>query len=264
MRNSIIVLTASALGLTLSGLIILADRPMVSAHDQKPDLEQKHWSYSGSEGPEYWGNLAKEYKTCSTGEEQSPIDLKKTVDAELEPLQFNYQSTPLNIVNNGHTIQVNYAPGNTLTLDGKKFELLQFHFHDPSEHTVDGSSHPMEVHLVHKNKETGQLAVVGMFLDLGEKNETLEAIWEHMPMKKGPAETVEGVTVNIADLLPQDTQNYFRYYGSLTTPPCSEVVNWIILKEPVKVSSQQVEKFAAIVGENARPAQVQGRRFILN
>ncbi|MEM6446641.1 MAG: carbonic anhydrase family protein, partial [Cyanobacteria bacterium P01_D01_bin.123] len=152
----------------------------------------------------------------------------------------------------------------TLTLDGQPYELLQFHFHDPSEHTVEGSAYPMEVHLVYKNEETGGLAVVGFFLDEGAENEVLQTIWDEIPAEAGPEIVVENAEIDVAALLPENTEDYYRYFGSLATPPCSEVVNWIVLKEPVPVSPGQVESFVAAVGENARPVQTVGRRFLLD
>lgn len=228
------------------------------------DAKSVQWEYEGAEGPEFWGELAEEFSVCSAGAQQSPIDLKGPVDADFSALELDYQSSPLAIVNNGHTIQVNYAPGSTLTLDGQTYELLQFHFHDPSEHTVDGSAYPMEAHLVHKHEETGALAVVGFFLDEGNKNEVLQTIWDEIPAEAGPEVAVENVEIDVAALLPDNTEDYYRYFGSLTTPPCSEVVNWIVLKEPVQVSPEQVESFVAAVGENARPVQTVGRRFVLD
>ncbi|MEO1132489.1 MAG: carbonic anhydrase family protein [Cyanobacteria bacterium J06639_1] len=261
----------SALGASaLAGLAFWPDASVSAKEvESSPRAEaqpSRHWGYEGAEGPEFWGELASEFSQCSIGTQQSPIDLKRAgaIDANLDELAFNYQPTPLDIVNNGHTIQVNYAPGSTLTLDGQTYDLLQFHFHDPSEHTVDGEPHPMEAHLVHKNSTTGDLTVVGIFLDIGAENEALQTVWEAMPREAGPAFAVADVKLNAMDLLPANTQDFYRYSGSLTTPPCSEIVNWIVMKEPVEVSFQQVERFAATVGENARPTQASNRRFVLD
>ena len=261
MRHAIKILTVSAFGIcALSGAIAVTDRAIAS-----PDGPE--WTYEGSEGPEFWGELSEEFAVCSTGDQQSPIDLDDAdaVDADLAELEFDYKSTPLSIVNNGHTIQVNYEPGSTLTLNGQTYELLQFHFHDPSEHTVEGNAYSMEAHLVHQNVETGDFAVVGVLIDIGgEDNSTLKPVWDNFPMEAGPAVEVDGIEVNVAELLPENTRDNYRYYGSLTTPPCSESVNWIVMKEPVTVSFQQVEHFATAVGENARPVQALGRRFVLD
>lgn len=265
MFKSLSVSAAAVLGAcTVSGLIAFTHNVQAFASDTEAKSDDIHWDYAGTEGPEYWGELAQEYAACSTGTQQSPIDLQTTVDANLSELEFNYRATPLSIVNNGHTIQVNYGPGSHLKLDGQTYELLQFHFHDPSEHSVDGARHPMEAHLVHQNPATGDLAVVAIFLEIGDEHSALESIWDNMPLEAGPTITVADTHINVAELLPQDTQNHYRYFGSLTTPPCSEVVNWIVMKEPVEVSFEQVLHFAATVGENARPVQAQGHRFVLD
>ena len=220
-----------------------------------------HWGYIGEEGPENWGTLSSDFNVCNSGKSQSPVNLESAVDADLPDLEINYKDTPLRIINNGHTIKVNYQPGSILTLDDEPYELLQFHFHNPSEHQVEGKLLPMELHLVHKS-EKGALAVVGVFLKQGEANPTLQKIWQAMPMKESSEKTISNANINVSDLLPED-QDYYRYFGSLTTPPCSETVNWIVLKEPVEISSQQVQKFAQIFPMNARPIQQVKRRFLL-
>lgn len=253
---------------TLAGIALRA-RASVSATTVELKAEVKsslHWGYAGTEGPEFWGTLASEYAQCSTGTQQSPIDLKpaQAIDANLEEPMFNYRAVPLDIANTGHTVRVSYAPGSTLTLDGQTYDLRQFHFHDPSEHTVDGEPYPMEVHLVHQSASTGDLVVVGIFLDLGKANPTLQLVWDAMPPDMETAIAAEGMTLNAADLLPANTQDFYRYSGSLTTPPCSESVTWIVMKETAPVSLQQVEQFAAAVGNNARPIQTSDRRILSN
>ena len=226
------------------------------------EKSKTHWGYIGKEGPENWSNISPDFYACQSGKTQSPINLESAVDADLPPLKTNYKNTPLRIINNGHTIKVNYQPGSVLMLDNEPYELLQFHFHHPSEHEVEGESLPMELHLVHKSKK-GSLAVVGVFLKEGKANPTLQKIWQAMPMKESSEITVSNVKINASDLLPED-QDYYRYFGSLTTPPCSETVNWIVLKEPVEVSTQEVQKFAKVFPMNARPVQVVKRRFLLD
>ncbi|WP_414624550.1 carbonic anhydrase [Calothrix sp. CCY 0018] len=220
-----------------------------------------HWGYIGEKGPENWGTLSEEFDVCQSGKSQSPVNLQSAIDADLPRLKITYKDTPLRIINNGHTIQINYQPGSILTLDNQPYELLQFHFHHPSEHQVDGVALPMELHLVHKNKK-GDLAVVGVFLKQGQQNQIIEQIWQSLPIKENREQMVSNVNINAADLLPED-QDYYRYFGSLTIPPCSEMVNWIVFKEPVEISSQQVKKFAQIFPMNARPVQVVKRRFLL-
>ena len=209
-----------------------------------------HWGYIGEKGPENWGTLSEEFDVCQSGKSQSPVNLQSAIDADLPPLKITYQDTPLRIINNGHTIKVNYQPGSFLTLDNEPYELLQFHFHHPSEHKVDGVALPMELHLVHKNKK-GDLAVVGVFLKQGQQNKIIEQIWQSLPIKENREQMVSNVNINAADLLPENEDSY-RYFGSLTTPPCSETVNWIVFQEPVEISSPQVKKFAQIFPMNAR------------
>ncbi|MEM6399720.1 MAG: carbonic anhydrase [Cyanobacteria bacterium P01_D01_bin.116] len=221
----------------------------------------KTWGYIGEKGPENWGNLSSDFDACQTGNNQSPLNLESAVDADLPELKINYKDSPLRIINNGHTIQVNYQSGSFLTLDDKRYELIQFHFHHPSEHKVEGEALPMELHLVHKG-EKGNLAVIGIFLKEGKTNPTLQKVWQVMPMKKGREKTISDLNINASNLLPED-KDYYRYFGSLTTPPCSETVNWIVLKEPVEISSPQVKKFAQVFPMNARPVQLVKRRFLL-
>lgn len=219
------------------------------------------WGYIGEKGPENWSSLSDEYNICQAGKNQSPVNLESTVDADLTPLEINYQDSPLRIINNGHTIQVNYQPGSFLTIDDERYELLQFHFHHPSEHKIEGEALPMELHLVHKG-EKGNLAVIGVFLKEGQSNPTLQKIWQQMPTRQGREKNISKVNINASDLLPED-KDYYRYFGSLTTPPCSETVNWIVLKEPVEISNPQVQKFAQVFPMNARPIQLVKRRFLL-
>lgn len=265
MNKSIKVLSVFILGVVaLYSLFFKTNNFSALAEEINNTLNKAQWSYQGQEAPEYWGKLATEYNTCAIGNQQSPIDIRiqNVNDAELKEIEFAYKQTSLYIVNNGHTIEVDYAPGSFITLDGKKYNLLQFHFHDPSEHTVDGFNYPMEVHLVHQNPD-GDLAVVAVFLEIGNENQVLKPLWENIPAEKGVTKTV-AEEINAAELLPTISKNYYRYYGSLTTPPCSEIVNWIVMKEPIQVSSQQVKDFATLVGKNSRPTQNIGHRFVLD
>jgi len=166
---------------------------------------------------------------------------------------MQYQATPLKVVNNGHAIQVNYGAGSTLTVDGKTYHLAQFHFHSPSEHTQDGKPYAMEAHLVHK-ADDGSLAVVGVFLKEGKENPFLARIWGHLPTEVNHEMTVAGTEVNVADLLPAK-KAFFNYSGSLTTPPCSEGVTWLVMDRSVEVSKAQADKFRGLIHENARPVQ---------
>jgi len=171
----------------------------------------------------------------------------------LPAIQFDYKPGGLEILNNGHTIQVNRAAGSSITVGGEKYELLQFHFHTPSENTVNDTAFPIEMHLVHKNAR-GELAVVGVFSRAGGKNAVLEKAWEHMPRKAGDKKMITSVSINAADLLPAD-RGYYSFKGSLTTPPCSEGVKWMVLKTPTEVSGEQIKQFTGVIGTNARPVQ---------
>lgn len=225
---------------------------------------QVEWGYSGEKGAENWGQLAPQFATCSSGKNQSPIDISGAVEAELKPLELAYTTAPNEIVNNGHTIQVNIAAGSKLLVDGKEFELKQYHFHTPSENKVSGKAYPFEVHLVHADAQ-GNLAVVGVFFEYGESNQTLAALWQQLPKQAGESVALKDVAMNVADILPAE-QDYYRFTGSLTTPPCSEGVRWFVMQQPVSASKQQVADFlAAVKHENARPVQhINARKVIKN
>ncbi len=219
------------------------------------------WGYGEENGPQLWGELSPDFGVCKAGQQQSPVDLQGAIPAKLPDLKISYQECPLRIINNGHTIQINIAPGNRLTLAGQDFELLQFHFHHPSEHALKGQRYLMEAHFVHRN-EGGELVVLGALMQEGKRNETLQPILESMPAVAGPEHTIAGVNVNMIQLLPVD-QSAYQYFGSLTTPPCSELVRWIVFQQPIEVSKEQAEKFAKVFPWNARPLQPLNRRFLL-
>lgn len=215
--------------------------------------EEVHWGYEGENGPEHWGEISPEYAACSEGREQAPIDIPAGTPTNAGDIVFNYQPTALDIVNNGHAIQVNYDEGSFMEVEGKKYNLLQFHFHALSEHTVGGKHYDMEGHLVHQS-EDGESAVVGILMSRGAENAAFEPVWGHMPAEEGEPETIEGVTVNAIDLLPAD-KSYYRYDGSLTTPPCTEGFKWFELATPVELSEAQMSAFEVIYDYNYRPVQ---------
>ncbi len=221
-----------------------------------------HWSYKGDTGPAHWGNLDKDYLMCGIGKNQSPVDLANMVEAQLTPITMNYKATPMKVLNNGHTIEVVYEPGSTLTIDGHTYALKQFHFHSPSENNINGKSYLMEAHLVHADSQ-GNLAVVAVLYKKGEPNKTIESVWKHMPMNPGPEQEVKGASVSAAGLLPA-SHDYYRFNGSLTTPPCSEGVVWIVMKETPTVSQEQADKLLkAMKGPNNRPVQPLNARMVL-
>lgn len=226
-----------------------------------PNHHLVHWSYGGSRNPSRWGELSQDYILCETGEFQSPIDIPEKIlaDKTAQPINFNYQKNYLTIKNNGHTIQVDYAPGSYMQIDEETYQLLQFHFHTPSEHTVDGKAYGMELHLVHQN-QAGIFAVVGVLIEEGAENYFLQPVWDHLLESEGE-KILKKVMINAQTLLPEKRE-YYRYDGSLTTPPCSEGVKWYLMKNPIEASAEQIEQFMEIYQMNARPVQPLHRRKI--
>jgi carbonic anhydrase len=230
----------------------------IASYAQKPAAA---WSYRGDESPKDWGKLDRAYAACSAGHAQSPIDIRGAKKSDLPRLKFDYKTVRLDIIDNGHTVEVNYAPGSTFTVGDKSYELKQFHFHHPSEEHVNGHGYDMAVHLVHADSD-GHLAVVAVLLKKGQSNAFLETIWKNTPADKEKDVDVPGVSLNVNDLLPAK-RDYYTFAGSLTTPPCSEGVTWYVLKEPVSVSGEQVRAFAKIYPNNERPIQPTNGREIL-
>jgi len=222
--------------------------------------EGAHWSYEGTSGPDHWGDVDAASKVCTAGSQQSPIDIGGAVKAQLPPLQIAWSKTADTIVNNGHTIQLNFEKGGTLTLAGNSYSLLQFHFHRPSEHLIGGNSFPMEAHFVHRHADGG-LAVIGVLMNAGNANPTFNKIVSTMPAQEGPAVKADA-SIDPSKLLPAQ-RAYYQYAGSLTTPPCSEVVNWLLLRQPISVAKADIDAFAKFYPMNARPAQKANRRFVL-
>lgn len=220
-----------------------------------------HWGYSGEAGPENWGNLDARYVTCKTGRNQSPIDLTNFVEANLNPITYSYQAGTTEILNNGHTVQINYAAGSSITVDGHVFELEQFHFHAPSENTINGKHYPMEGHLVHADKD-GNLAMIAVMFEQGRNNPLLSPLWMKMPNKQGDKNALPK-PYNVSAMLPSD-RDYYRFDGSLTTPPCSEGVLWFVIKQPAIASKPQIDQFTKVMGHsNNRPLQPLNEREVL-
>ncbi|HXH67172.1 MAG TPA: carbonic anhydrase family protein [Candidatus Limnocylindrales bacterium] len=240
----------------LSAAVLSVFATVVNAQQSKT-----HWSYSGENNPAKWGNLDTAYATCSVGNRQSPINITKPKTANLPALQFHYSAVPLNIIDNGHTIQVNYPAGSTLSVGDKTYTLKQFHFHHPSEEKVNGKGYDLVAHLVHVDDD-GHLAVVAVLLESGASNPHLTSIWKNLPEEKEKSIENPSVSVNATDLLPSD-HAYYTFLGSLTTPPCSEGVTWYVLKTPVQLSSEQVAAFAKVYPMNARPIQPLNGRELL-
>jgi carbonic anhydrase len=218
-----------------------------------------HWSYNGDGGPEQWGQLKPEFSACSTGTRQSPIDIRSGVKVDLEPIQFDYRPVSFSVVDNGHTIQVNLGGGNAIEVQGRRYDLVQFHFHRPSEERINGRQYDMVAHLVHKDPE-GKLAVVAVLLDRGAAQPLIQTIWNNLPLEKGSEVAVKS-DLDMNHLLPGD-RRYFTYMGSLTTPPCSEGVLWMVLQQPVPIAQDQVGVFSRLYPMNARPIQQASGRLI--
>jgi carbonic anhydrase len=223
------------------------------------DGVQPNWGYSGKTNSSTWGKLSPNFGKCESGMAQSPIDIKGAKKGSSTPITFNYKSSPLVVVDNGHSIQANYAPGSSMTVGGEKYELLQFHFHTPSEHQIAGKASAMEVHLVHRNA-AGKLAVVGVMMNKGKEHPLIARVWQAIP----PADktnTFKNIPINAADLLPA-TKSYYSYAGSLTTPPCTEGVKWHVLTTGISLSSKQIAIFKKLYPVDARPIQPIGDRQI--
>lgn len=219
-----------------------------------------HWAYNGDTGPAAWGGLKPEFALCSNGKRQSPIDIRGGIAVDLEPVQFDYRPTGFNVVDNGHTVQVNLGGGNTIQVAGRRYELVQFHFHRPSEERVNGRQYDMSLHLVHKDPE-GRLAVVGLLLDRAAAPQpVVQSVWNNLPLEKGEEQPAPG-PLDLTRLLPDD-KAYYTYMGSLTTPPCSEGVLWMVMRQPVAVSQAQIDIFARLYPMNARPVQSVAGRLI--
>jgi carbonic anhydrase len=231
------------------------------------------WSYEGARGPDHWSDLDPTYAACNHGKEQSPVDIQSAVRADLPALQFTSRRGPLKyLVNNGYTIRVDYhdAPGagNFLVVGDKRYQLIQFHFHRPSEETIHGKTFPMVTHLMYTASD-GATAAVAVLMQAGKSNPTIRTLWDHMPKKESkvaadfshPGEEVPGVEIDPAGLLPRDL-SYYSYMGSVTAPPCTEGMAWFVLKTPIEVSQKQIDEFAQLFPHDVRPAQPLNGRIV--
>lgn len=229
---------------------LTTDTPSRTSHNERL---QSHWDYMGIEGPEHWGMLTPKYMTCETGNRQSPINITMTHHGDhQQKLVFHYQSSQLHEINNGHTIQVSHVSGCRVDLNDRDDKLRQFHFHAPSEHHIEGKAFSMEMHLVHQD-EKGHVLVVAVMMETDALEPVLSKLWKWLP-KQTEQEVSIPLELNLTDMLPTSTHHY-AYSGSLTTPPCTEGVQWIVLKDPMHVTQQDVDQFVHIIGHNARPIQ---------
>jgi len=224
--------------------------------------EKVHWGYEVDNGPSHWGELNPDWVLCKEGRHQSPIDLTGAKQEKLEQMKLNippanlrivHHKDPLEVLDNGHTIQINHDKGGILKIGNNIYKLQQGHFHSPSEHTVNGRHYPMEMHLVHISKDK-KVAVIGVFMEEGRHNATIDIIWSNMPKETGQEVHLENVQFTFLDLLPKSQETY-RYQGSFTTPPCSEDIRWFLFVEPIELSSKQIKAFQKIFYGNNRPPQ---------
>lgn len=252
-----------AMALASACLSVSAFAPIAFAedHGHEHHAGPAHWDYDGAAGPAHWGDLEASYSTCASGKNQSPVNLTNFTKADLKPIKFDYKAGGDEILNNGHTIQVNYAEGSSITVNGQTFALKQFHTHAPSENTINGKLYAMEAHFVHADAN-GNLAVVAVMFDEGNENAELEKAWKAMPKVAGEKVAL-GHNVLGTSIMPKD-KAYYRFSGSLTTPPCSEGVTWLVLKKPVTASKVQINNFMGVMHHhNNRPVQPTHARLIL-
>lgn len=238
----------------------LAPSPHVAAQNAAAEGHRDiHWTYDGETGPQNWGRLKPEWAQCGEGRTQSPIDIRDGIKVDLPPITFDYKTTFFTIIDNGHTVQVNVGEGSSFTVSGKRYDLVQFHFHKPAEERVNGKSYEMVAHLVHRDVDD-KLAVVAVLLERGDESSIFNTLWANLPLQKN-VEFTPDVSIDLAKLLPEKRE-YFTYMGSLTTPPCSEGVTWIVLKQPQMVSADQIGVFGHLYKNNARPVQSANSRLI--
>ncbi|MEP7284179.1 MAG: carbonic anhydrase family protein [Chloroflexota bacterium] len=252
----------SLIVLVLNGLLIMAvagPTPNV-AQAATATAQAEEWTYEGDTGPQHWGDLDPKFAVCAQGRAQSPIDIAAPQGVNLADVAINYQPTALNVVNTGETIKINYDAGSSIVYNEITYNLVQFHFHHPSEHTIKGKAFDLELHLVHQNA-AGNLAVIGVLITKGKTdNPAFAPIFDNLPAQAGS--TAVAVKLNAADLLPKD-RRYYTYLGSLTTPPCTQGVRWLLLTTPIELSEKQIQTFSTIFHLNARPVQALNNRDVL-
>lgn len=255
------IMAACVLAATFFGL---ADLPaQQSGREPYVSPWKTVWEYEGARGADHWSGLDPQYRLCNTGKEQSPIDIRDPVKADLPALRFEWKAVPLKyVVNNRYTIRVNYPAGNGnfLSVGDERYELTQFHFHHPSEEYVEGKPFSMEVHIMYQAAD-GKVAGVAVFVKPGYSNSTVQRVWEHMPRTEGQEE-VSGVTMSPAGLAPQNSAGYYTYMGSVTAPPCTEGVTWFVLKRPLEMSAEQIDAFAKLYPHDGRPVQPLNGRVV--
>ena len=248
-----------------ASIVIRRPPPSPQLHAAMPtaaathDMQTLHWGYEGAAGPENWSKLDPEFSVCSNGKRQSPIDIRDGIKVDQEPILFDYKPTYFRIVDNGHTVQITYGAGSHITIMGRTYDLMQFHFHHPAEERINGKGFAMVAHLVHRDME-GHLAVVAVLLEAGQANSFIQTLWNNLPLEQNEDYSPR-IAIQASDLLPA-TRDYISYIGSLTTPPCTEGVLWLVMKQPVQLSAEQIDVFSRFYPNNARPVQAASGRII--
>lgn len=251
MRNAALSITSITLALGVAGCAAYGEQLAPAAAATPPA-----WGYEGAAGPENWGALSQEYALCRTGRQGSPVDIRDTIPARLGQLDVQWQPIAGEVVDTGHGIQVNVTNAGGFALRNHRYDLLQFHFHTPAEHLIEGRRYPLEAHFVHRRTD-GMLGVIGVFVQQGAANPVLQSVLDELAGRTGAA-----ARLPISDLLPRD-RTFYRYAGSLTTPPCSESVDWVVMRQPITASGEQIATLNRLYANNARPVQPHHRRFIL-
>jgi len=248
--------------IVMNGLLFLAvaGPTRTGAQAATGTAQAETWTYEGATGPQHWGDLDPKFAVCSKGRAQSPIDIAAPQGVNLTDLTFNYSPTTLNVINTGETIRINYDAGSSIVYNEITYNLVQFHFHHPSEHTINGKAFDLELHLVHQDS-AGNLAVVGVLITKGKAdNPAYASIFDNLPAQAGTKAVP--TKLNVDDLLPKD-RRYYTYLGSLTTPPCTQGVRWLLLTTPIELSQKQIDTFSTIFHLNARPVQPLNNRDVL-
>ena len=261
----------SALVCAVAALLLASCSGTETPSDGQGGGHVVHWGYGADDGPEDWGAMDSEWLLCAEGLKQSPIDLANATEVELRGVEIDMpsgqevevlnQAGVIGALDNGHTIQINSKTGEAMTVGDKTYALVQFHFHAPSEHTVDGEHFPMEMHFVHQAKD-GALAVAGVLIEEGAQNPSIAPLWAQLAEAPGTEMTVR-VPAEFADhIFSGDATGIYHYDGSLTTPPCSEGVTWYIRRTPTQFSKDQIAAFTAVYDRNNRPVQALNERTL--
>jgi len=225
-----------------------------------PQVPVLDWSYSGANAPAHWADLRPDYHACRSGTKQSPVNIAQFYQDDLPEMELRYGSVPLSLINTGQTVQVNIPAGNAFFADGMRYTLKQMVFHTPSEHYMDGAPYPMELQMLHRGDD-GTQVILSVMLKIGPANRVIQGIWQNIPVQTFAEKTLASVMFSPKDVMP-DTLDYYKYTGSLTTPPCNEGVTWFVMKDPITLSEDQLRAFQTLFPVNARSVQPLNGRVI--